>query len=59
MSNDNEDSKKKIKIIDSLIPKKTEDLIKQAETSLNENRFRVKQEILKINNLVKKKIFFK
>ena len=57
MSNDNEDSKRKIKIIENLIPKKTEDLIKQAEISLEENRFRVKQEILKINDLVKKKYF--
>ena len=57
MSDDNEDSKKKIKIIENLIPKKTEDLIQQAEISLKKNQSQVKQEILKINNLVKKKYF--
>ena len=57
MSSDNEDPKKKIKIIENLIPKKTEDLIQQAEISLKKNQSQVKQEILRINNLVKKKYF--
>ena len=57
MSNDNGDSNENNKIVENLIPKKTEDLIQQAEISLKENRTQVKQEILKINNLVKKKYF--
>ena len=57
MSNDNEDLKKKIKIIKNLIPKKTEDLIQQAEISLKKDQSQKKQEILRINNLVKKKYF--
>ena len=57
MSNDDKDLEKKNKIIQNLIPKKTEDLIQQAETSLKENQTQKKQEILRINNLVKKKYF--
>ena len=57
MINDNEGSNENNKIIENLIPKKTEDLIQQAEISLKENQTQVKQEILKINNLVKKKYF--
>ena len=57
MSNNDKDLEKKNKIIQNLIPKKTEDLIQQAETSLKENQTQKKQEILRINNLVKKKYF--
>ena len=55
MSND--DSKKKNKIIENLIPKKTEDLIKQAEISMKKDQSGVKKEILKINDIIKKNIF--
>ena len=57
MSNDDKYLEEKNKIIQNLVPKKTEDLIQQAEISLKENQTQVKQEILKINNLVKKKYF--
>ena len=57
MSNDDKYLEEKNKIIQNLIPKKTEDLIQQAEISLKENQTQVKKEILKINNLVKKKYF--
>ena len=55
MSND--DSKKKNKIIENLIPKKTEDLIKQAEISMKKDQSGVKKEISKINDIIKKKYF--
>lgn len=61
MNDENEDLDNHKTLIDDIIPKNTEKLIKEAELSLKEskNLNKLKNEVSKINNLLKEKYFLK